>query len=343
MASHNGNGVKHRILWIDVCRVLFMFIVVFGHSPDVLPHHANMGTMRMLQVPFYLDSYPVGIVLMFYFFSGMLNKSGARWLDWQKFGLFMIPTILWNIICIMIRHLYPDTLVGWLGATGIIPNYQVFFPTVAPPCDYPLWFMTFLAYYSLLFPIFKKIPSWMLLAIVLLSFIVASIYAEAISQDGVPHYILRESQTFGIYLLGILASRVGVGRVTEWLEKYAWIFVAVLLPYAFAMFLPIYNKLFTNGFSAVAGVLALCSYGVVVTKCFPRMSAWIAQWAPAVFFIYAFHVPFFYLLKLCINLPELPAHTFYAYALLCYIVSILIFTYLKTNVKWIDRILFLSK
>lgn len=31
------------------------------------------------------------------------------------------------------------------------------------------------------------------------------------------------------------------------------------------------------------------------------------------------------------------------YALLCYIVGILMYTYLKTRVKWIDRIIFMSK
>lgn len=334
---------KPRIMWIDVCRVLFMFIVVFGHSTDILPHHANMGAMRVLNLPFYSYSYPCGIVLMFYFFSGMLNKTKAHWLDWKKYWLFMVPTIMWNVVCMAIKQDWPGTAMGWAGGIGLVPDYKALISTIGSPSDYPLWFMTFLAYYSLVFPSLKRISWRVLVVAVFFLFTCASIYARAHPQDGLDYYILREAQTFGTYLLGVLAAKLGVWRITEWLSKYAWIIVAILLPFSFWHFLPFYHPLFTNGFSSVAGVMALCAYGSLVSKCFPKISGWIVQWAPAVFFIYASHVPFFLLLKKSVDLPELPAHAFYIHALLCYIVGILIFSCFKTNVKWIERYLFMKK
>lgn len=339
----NNNEAKARILWVDVCRVLFMFIVVFGHSTDILPHHRDMGLMRILNMPFYSYSYPCGIVLMFFFFSGMLNRTSAVWLDWNKFCLFMFPTIVWNMVCIIIEQAYPGTIMGWVGALGLLPDYTALLPQVKAPSNYPLWFMTFLAYFALVYPLLARIRVKAMFVLLVLLYICAFIHVDAKAQDGTAYYLLRESQSLGIYLLGILAARWGIGQLTDWLSNNAWIMVLLLLPASFSLFLPIGNSMLVNGICSIFGVVALCSYGVLISNCFPKLSEWIAQWAPAVFFIYAFHVPFFLLLEKCAIFPELPPHVFYMYALLCYIVGILMYTYLKTRVKWIDRIIFMSK
>lgn len=339
----SNNVTRPRILWIDVCRVLFMFIVVFGHSTDIMPHHSSMGVMQVLNIPFYSYSYPCGIVLMFFFFSGMLNRTSARWLDWRKFWLFMLPTIVWNLVCIVIKQAYPGTIMGWVGALGLIPDYKSLIPQVGSPCNYPLWFMTSLAYFVLVYPVLARIPGKAVMLLLCLLYACAYIHIDAKPHDGTAYYLLRESQSLGIYLLGIIVARLGVEKLTQWLNKYAWAATLLLLPFSFSLFLPVNHSMLLNGVCSILGVVALCSYGMVIVKCLPRFSVWIAKWASAVFFIYAFHVPFFLMLRRCDIFPELPAQAFYMYALLCYVVSILIFSYLKTHVKWIDRILFMSK
>lgn len=343
MQLESNGGSKSRILWIDVCRVLFMFIVVFGHSTDIMPHSSDMGMMRVLNTPFYSYSYPCGIVLMFFFFSGMLNRTSAAWLDWKKFWLFMLPTIVWNMVCLIIKQTYPDTIMGWVGALGVIPDYTSLIPQVGSPSNYPLWFMSVLAYFALVYPMLARIPGKAMMVLLCLLYACAYICVDAKPQDGTAWFLLRESQALGIYLLGIIVSRHGVENLTKWLNKYAWAAALLLFSFSFSLFLPVKHSMLLNGVCSILGVVALCSYGVIMVKCLPRFSAWVAKWASAVFFIYAFHVPFFILLRKCDIFPELPAHTFYMYSLLCYVVSILIFTYLKTRVKWIDRILFMSK
>ena len=343
MQLESNSGGKSRILWIDVCRVLFMFIVVFGHATDIMPHSGDMEKMRLLSMPFYSYSRPCGVVLMFFFFSGMLNRTSAVWLDWKKFWLFMLPTIVWNMVCLIIKQTYPDTIMGWVGALGVIPDYKSLIPQVGSPSNYPLWFMTVLAYFALVYPTLARIPGKAMMVLLCLLYACAYMCVDAKPQDGPAWFLLRESQALGIYLMGILVARHGVENLTKWLNKYAWAAAPLLFSFSFSLFLPVNHSMLLNGVCSILGVAALCSYGVIMVKYLPRFSVWVAKWASAVFFIYAFHVPFFILLRKCDIFPELPAHTFYIYSLLCYVVSILIFTYLKTRVKWIDRILFMSK
>lgn len=344
MNNHQLQSANGRILWIDVCRVLMMAYVIYEHFSYEFPFESH-NLKTTLAFPFYILTGPCGVVLMFFFFSGLLNKTKARYLDWRKFCLFMIPTVIWNIICMLIMHKFPSTFMGWLGATGILPPYLGNIPGMEGLCNYPLWFMSFLAYFSLLFPLLSRIGGTVQACLALGIFLYTGIYAwmDLGSAAHARAPLLFPCHSLGVYIVGIYLSRFGIARVSEFLGKNAWWLTVLLLALSLSPLLSSDAWRIFDGFGPLLAVLALCSYGMLFTQCFPKVAAWVAQWAGAMFFVYAFHVPFAVSLNKCISLPTLSVFSLGAFVILCYVVGILAFTYMKTNVKWFDRFVFMRK
>lgn len=339
MNNHQIHPANGRILWIDVCRVLLLAYVLFTHFSFEFPFESH-NIIATFAIPLYVLTDPCGVVLMFFFFSGLMNKTKAKYLDWRKFSMFMIPTVVWNVVCMLINQKFPGTFMAWLGATGLLPGCL---PGIVPPSNYPLWFMTYLAYLTLLFPLLSHLNRTVLACLALAIFLYTGIYAWADLGSVARAPFRIPCHSLGIYIVGILVSRCGMARVTGFLGKNACWLAVLLLALSLSPLLSADAWRFFDGIGPLLAVLALCSYGMLFTRCFPKVAAWVAQWASAMFFIYAFHVPFAVLLNKCICLPTLSVFSLGAFVVLCYVVGVLAFTYMKTNVKWIDRFVFMRK
>lgn len=262
-----------------------MFSIVYGHSLTEL-HLTDSPWTGLIMGPFFDASAPCTTVLLFFFLSGWLQKKKAGFLAWRQFLFLAIPLLLWNLVHIIITWETDHyTIAKAITELGLWPTNH--------NANYVLWFLDDLAWFSLFLPLIHRIPIKLRLLFVLLALWIGNRYWPE-SWD-----IPKNSNSLALFVLGTVFHSLQMEKVTCFFKEYSWVATILAILY-------FYHPLFTRtsytipnaGYCelyGIAGCLFILSYGATAMQFFPRIADCIASCAPAVFFMYAAHVPAFHL------------------------------------------------
>ena len=245
------------------------------------------------------------------------NKERVR--RCKEVFYYGIPVVAWNLIELLIEKGGRLTLPEDITSLGIVPTFT--------NADKPLWFLDELAWFSLFLPIIKRIPAWARGCIAVLA--LASIYLW--SPEAVRSYSMypKFAADCSLFLLGTLLSGCDILQVTRHFMKIAPWICALSVFY-------VWRGVFSIGVEilqpwtpayAVAGVLAILSYGATIERLVPRAAKMVAGLAPAVFFIYAAHWPLFTLwgkIEEQYGIARLGRYSYPLYAVACFLICILL-------------------
>lgn len=312
---------KHRIVWIDCCRVLCMFSIVYGHSLMLLPPSKSPWTGPIMGW-FWDACAPCVVVLMFFFLSGWLQKTKCQFLDVKKFLYLAIPVVIWNGIQILVEGGGHVMLPEDFMKLGIVPIFT--------EANGPLWFLDELAWFSLFLPLINRMPTMVRTGIVIFGFIVVFMVDPRGEKIWNPY--LKFAMDCLFFMLGTLLNSADRDKITcSWLKIAPWVALLGACYIWSGMFgirianIPTYTAPY-----ALVGLACLLSYGATIERIFPRAAHKIAVLAPAVFFIYASHWPMFTLwnkVETHFGLTHLDKNAFPLYTIVCFALCILIWYY----------------
>ena len=176
----------------------------------------------------------------------------------------------------------------------------------------PLWFLRTLILLALFSPLLQRIPSKVLLVLVLLSFACSDVFCARDAETAASHkswrvgwlpFRLYESiLALGFYSLGLWIRRhADFARFSAFVREYAWapvLAALLLLPfvYLFGFYPPVQSSaLVLLGVSCTMGIGALCE------RYLPRFTHAVVALAPASFFIYVTHYIVLHALRLAMT------------------------------------------
>ena len=330
---------SNRIIWVDACRILCMYCVLVQHSiflPDgyQTPWHGIIMGMA------YDFTRPILPVLVFFFFSGWLQKASSKYIEWKKPLFLYAPAILfWNVVQLLVQ---PTPISSWTDTV----NQLGIFP-FSCNANGPLWFLQELMFFTLFLPLILRIPVHFRLVIVICCLWVGNSYY---SLDG--WGITTYSNDIAFFLAGTTLQGINKEAIYSFLRKTAvwfvpftvYIILGVLLPEPFT-FHPTNNVKF-NGLSPVIGFLSMCGFSILLTIVFPKLSRLISSCSAAIFFLYASHWPLFTLYNRIASAFDVPPPHPHLYPLTL-IAFIILGTMVwkaasKTNCKWLLSIVFMQ-
>lgn len=270
-----------RITWIDVCRVLGMFYIVYLHNCQ-----AHSPWNGLVLGPFWDFGSPKVVVLMFFFFSGWLQKTRCRFLDWRKYLYFIIPMIVWNFVYLAITKDINAESLKELLPVGICPTFYHVNPA--------LWFLDELARLSLLMPLILRIPKSIRVVLMVLC-LVAIYHAKALGLHPM-HVYPRGVMDVMFFLGGTLLNGLDTAKISTYVMKAApWgtlfgvlYFLKDMFSVADILSIPQYTPWY-----AMVGLCVVLCYGATISRFAPRIAKALASIAPAMFFIYVMHFPLF--------------------------------------------------
>ncbi len=317
------NTEPPREIWLDCCRIIAIFTVVYGHQENVLRLGHPSPWTGLIMGPVFDASAPCTSVLMFFFLSGWLQKVREKYFAWRQFLFLYIPLLIWNIIQIAITwHSGQFTICKAITGLGIWPSFH--------NVNYPLWFLSELTWYSLFLPIIHRIPLAIRGLLILLLLWVGNLYFPS------PWYIPRIANSISFFIAGTMIHSINRSHIREIFLKYAWLPAGLALVYIlhplfsfYAFHLPHmhYSPLYS-----VVGCICILSYGALLERYTAPVARAISSLAPATFFIYAAHIPAFTIYALAAshyNLPKLPPVCYPLYSLVFCILAILAFNLAK--------------
>ena len=130
---------RSRIIYLDLARVLTMFLVVWGHfynGDNIVPHH-------------YIFSFHMPL---FFLVSGMLHKyvGHVLWVKYMK--TLLLPVLFFNIICGIFLAIVKGGWIHFIDAYIQMMVDKKFF------VDGPTWFLLVLFYCRIITDYFAKYP-----------------------------------------------------------------------------------------------------------------------------------------------------------------------------------------
>ena len=300
-----------RIQWIDFCRVYTAFFVVWRHVDR--PY----GSINYIVDLFNYRS----LIFFFFLISGYFTHKAAagQWLDWKRTKTLLLPFAFWtavaSILLLQPMMHWEQTLAGnfsWFNLT-LIPREMGLLNWCYWDFDnVPLWFMRTLILLALFSPLLQRLPSKVLLVLVLLSFTAGDIFcsrdAETAASHGswyldwIPFRLYENLQALGFYSLGLWIRRhADFARLTEFVRSYAWapvIAALLVLPavYGFGFYPPVQSSMLV-----LLGVSCTMSIGALCEQYLPRFCSFIASFGPAAFFIYVTHFIVLHALRLALT------------------------------------------
>lgn len=236
--------------------------------------------------PFFDGNPPCSTVLLFFFLSGWLQKKKSEYLAWRQFIFLAIPLLLWNIVHIIITWETDHyTITKAISELGLWPTNH--------NANYVLWFLDDLAWLSLFHPLIHRVPIKIRLLFVLLALWIGNRYWPA------DFYIPKISNILAFFILGTCINQIKMNKITSFFKEYAWVATSLALLYFYhPLFFSIAYRIPHATYSplyGIAGCFFILSYGATAMQFFPHIAGRIASCAPAVFFMYAAHVPAFHL------------------------------------------------
>ena len=308
-----------REVWLDCCRVICIFSIIYGHAVEPLKLSSSSPWTGLIMGPFFDASAPCTVVLLYFFLSGWLQKVREKYLAWKHFFFLIIPLLLWNIVQIALTwHSDIHTFSKAITEIGIWPTFH--------NANYPLWFLDELAWLSLFLPIIHRLSLKIRALFIIIALWAGNLYWPE------SWWIPKEANTLSFFLMGTMLHSVKMDNIRQFFMDYAWLPTFLILAYlTHGLILPCHFSLphmHISPLYSVTGCICILSYGATIQRFFPRLANRIASYAPAVFFMYAAHIPAFTLYSILakqFGIPELPPIYHPLYTLLFCITSIIIF------------------
>lgn len=288
-----------------------MFSVVYGHSTSMCMPTQTKWTPYVM-APFWDASAPSTSVLMFFFLSGWLRRPKATCLDFRSFLFLGMPVVVWNLIQLMIERGGVPSFPADLTYLGIVPGTE--------DLDRPLWFLDMLAWFPLFLPLVLKVPRLVRLLLVCVAFAVVYVYLFHIPQPW--DFVPKVSMDISFFLLGTVLNGLSRDAISRWAKACSPYLLVISIFAFFSAFVPslAVSQIFYTPLFSLLGVCCILSYGACTERFFPRLARRLASLAPAVFFLYAAHWPFFHLwmdAEKCFMLPHFSGYAFILYAVVC--------------------------
>ncbi len=295
VASAPEKPVKKRYEWIDNARVVAAFFIMYRHWPLKLDFQGPVSAHQFedaVAAATYDGRVPFFLILAGYFLSRNITWKKA----WDRFIWLLIPFYLWNAIyyCYEQQDVLAFLHVNPLKLLGV---YNIFIPQLViaecgarTPLIVPSWFLRDILFLTLLTPIlvkFKKLLFWVLLLMLVCP-----------GLEQIEHSInMLSPETCFFYCLGILLVRFRIDDIYPLLpvKRFPVLIIAFLLGcIANAVFTRVNGSSVHTPFIAMLfGALMFAFSGVLIEKCLPRVSRYIAPWGPASFLVFMLHWPIF--------------------------------------------------
>lgn len=300
-----------RIQWIDFCRVYTAFFVVLRHVDR--PY----GSFNYI-----IDLFNYRSLIFFFFLvSGYFTHRAAagQWLDWKRSKTLLLPFIFWtavaSILLLQPMMHWGQTISGdfsWFN-WELVPREMGLLNWCYWDFDnVPLWFLRTLILLALFSPLLQRLPSKVLLVLVLLCFAGSDVLcardAETAKSHGswsvwwLPFRLYESILALGFYALGLWIRRhADFARFTAVVRSYAWapvLAALILLPavYGFGFYPPVQSSALV-----LLGVSCTMSIGALCEQHLPRFCTFIASFGPAAFFIYVTHYIVLHALRLILT------------------------------------------
>ncbi len=146
----NANSTKREI-WIDNCKVIAIFLVVFGHLIEQLPYiHSQFPTLLIVTT----IHMPIFFFCSGYLFKPIKIKTALK----KYFNRLIIPYIFFNLICLILLILLkkPKHLLQYIGKKFLGMILVVNSPKSISLINDPTWFLISLFCIIMIFLIMKK-------------------------------------------------------------------------------------------------------------------------------------------------------------------------------------------
>ncbi len=304
---------KERIQWIDFCRVYTAFFVIVRHvdrwfdsSGPSLNYIVDLFNYRSL-------------IFFFFLMSGYFSKQAEKgqWLALGRTKQLAVPYIFWTLFG-MFLICSPNALAGdwhWLTWENTLGQLGLTSWCYWNYTNVPLWFMRTLILFALFCPTLQKLPTKVLLALVLIAFaasdVLCDVDGEACEshhrqlcckgcdttltyqpheQAWLPFRTYESVLALGFFCGGLVLRRCcSIGQITDFLTRYAWVPVLgalALLPWvlSWCFYPPVQSASLV-----LLGVVTTMSIGCLCEKHLPRVCHAVAKLGPASFFIYVTH------------------------------------------------------
>lgn len=304
---------KERIQWIDFCRVYTAFMVVLRHV-DRWFDSAGPSVNYVVDLFNYRS-----LIFFFFLMSGYFSHKAeqGQWLAWGRTRQLLWPYMFWTLFGMCLICL-PNALAGdwhWLNWQNIGGQLGLTSWCYWNYTNVPLWFLRTLLLLALICPMLQKLPTKVLLVLVLVSLaasdVLCNVDGEACEshhrqlccngcdstltyqpheQAWLPFRTYESVLALGFFCGGLLIRRCcTMQQFTEFLTRHAWAPVAgalLLLPAVlrWGFYPPVQSAALV-----LLGVLTTMSIGCLCEKHLPRFCHAVAKLGPASFFIYVTH------------------------------------------------------
>lgn len=268
----------NRIEWVDIARLWAMIFILIQHSP-------LSSEVKGITEFFHQSSW----VQFFFLLSGyfLAKKPIRQLLDVSRAKFLLYPYLFWAILYLILNGI-PEMIAAWKD--GGLSGWTHFFITQGlgiggKPLNLPLWFLRDLALFSLLSPLFLRLP-WSV-RVGFTAFIICFPSHYLIPQAC--EFTLPWFQGLRLFCLGMLLAPFSLSSIRHYAFSrplaWAWVIVSLIISALQIIFPGHYGEV-----STLLGISALIGLSILTTEYFPQLGHKMAQLAPCIFLIYASHI-----------------------------------------------------
>lgn len=290
-----------RITWIDFCRVYTAFFVIVRH---VDRWFVGVPTINYLADLFNFRS----LIFFFFLMSGYFSHrpTEGQWVDVKRTKQLIIPYIFWCLFGMLVVY-SPSMLSGgwsWLTPYKVASELGLTSWCYWNFTNVPLWFLRTLILLAFFAPLIHRVPSKVLIALVLISFAASDVLCDVDleaneshrtlnhAQKGLPFRTYESELALGFFAGGILLRRYAKPEVlTAFLRSYALVPVLGSLVLLFPVLTWTFYPPVQSASLVLLGVCTTMSIGCLCERYLPRFTRAVASLGTASFFIYVTHYP----------------------------------------------------
>ena len=136
-------------------------------------------------------------------------------------------------------------------------------------------------------------------------------------------YIPKCANSISFFILGTICQNLKRETMRHFFFPYSWLITLVALAYFFHPLVTSDTFKLPNAshspLYSIAGCICILSYGATIERFLPRLARLLSSFAPAIFFMYAAHIPAFSLYSIVAtrwHIPSLPPHIFPVYTII---------------------------
>jgi fucose 4-O-acetylase-like acetyltransferase len=269
-------AAKSRDPWFDNAKMALVLLVVVGHAWTLLPHTALNDHLYDFLYAWHVPA--------FVFVTGFLSRSFAyepRRL-WQLVRTVVVPYVVFECALALFR-----IYVGGEKLEDLFSDPH-----------WPMWYLSALFFWRLMTPAFKRLPTFVALAVAVAISLVAGVYA------GDTLDMARVLGLLPFFVLGLVSTKERLERLREpWVRNAALaVFLAIavvttwtdqLAQTEWLYYRSQYGELdvsdgralLTRAVLIVIGMLGAWSFVALV----PRVHGWFTRMGAATLVVYLFH------------------------------------------------------